>query len=192
MKNVKTLTATILIGMGLLVGGCGNNQTTDTNKPVVTQEQQQKKPIDIAYEKFIDIKMRSSYDQVKQLLGVDGVPTASNTIGNLTTEGYNFKVNGIVINVQFQNGELSSKQFHGGYYTSENVTLEQYNKIQQGMTYEQVKEVFDCEGVCTSKQQYSNGDAYIHMTWRNKAGGFAMITFNGNAVVTGKSQGGLH
>ena len=26
MKNVKTLTATILLGMGLLVGGCGNNQ----------------------------------------------------------------------------------------------------------------------------------------------------------------------
>lgn len=26
MKNVKTLTATILLGMGLLVGGCSNNQ----------------------------------------------------------------------------------------------------------------------------------------------------------------------
>ena len=26
MKNVKTLTAAILLGMGLLVGGCGNNQ----------------------------------------------------------------------------------------------------------------------------------------------------------------------
>lgn len=26
MKNVKTLAATILLGMGLLVGGCGNNQ----------------------------------------------------------------------------------------------------------------------------------------------------------------------
>ena len=26
MKNVKTLTATILLGMGLLMGGCGNNQ----------------------------------------------------------------------------------------------------------------------------------------------------------------------
>lgn len=29
MKNVKTLTATILIGMGLLMGGCGSN----TNQP---------------------------------------------------------------------------------------------------------------------------------------------------------------
>lgn len=28
MKNVKTLTAAILLGMGLLVGGCGNNQPT--------------------------------------------------------------------------------------------------------------------------------------------------------------------
>lgn len=29
MKNVKTLTATILIGMGLLMGGCCSN----TNQP---------------------------------------------------------------------------------------------------------------------------------------------------------------
>lgn len=28
MKNVKTLTATILLGMGLLVGGCGSQQDT--------------------------------------------------------------------------------------------------------------------------------------------------------------------
>ena len=28
MKNVKTLTAAILLGLGLLAGGCGNNQQT--------------------------------------------------------------------------------------------------------------------------------------------------------------------
>lgn len=33
MKNVKTLTATILIGMGLLMGGCGSN----TNQQQATQ-----------------------------------------------------------------------------------------------------------------------------------------------------------
>lgn len=33
MKNVKTLTATILIGMGLLMGGCGSN----TQEPTLVQ-----------------------------------------------------------------------------------------------------------------------------------------------------------
>lgn len=41
MKNVKTLTAAILLGMGLLVGGCGNIDTTAIdNNTKQTQEQQ--------------------------------------------------------------------------------------------------------------------------------------------------------
>lgn len=43
MKNVKTLTATILIGMGLLMGGCGTNQSNmqANNQQAQTQEVQQ-------------------------------------------------------------------------------------------------------------------------------------------------------
>lgn len=38
MKNIKTLTATILLGIGLLVGGCGNQQpsTHQQNKQICT------------------------------------------------------------------------------------------------------------------------------------------------------------
>ena len=55
MKNVKTLTATILIGMGLLMGGCGNNQPNMqvNNQQTQTQEVKQNgtslmKAIDLA------------------------------------------------------------------------------------------------------------------------------------------------
>lgn len=34
MKNVKTLTVAILLGMGLLVGGCGNNQPAQHDQQV--------------------------------------------------------------------------------------------------------------------------------------------------------------
>lgn len=40
MKNVKALTATILIGMGLLMGGCGSNQPTMQANNQQTQMQE--------------------------------------------------------------------------------------------------------------------------------------------------------
>lgn len=39
MKNIKVLTATILLGMGLMIGGCGNNNTDINNVPTVQQAQ---------------------------------------------------------------------------------------------------------------------------------------------------------
>lgn len=189
MKNIKTLTAAILLGMGLLVGGCGN---VNTDKPAVTQEQQQKTPLDVAYKKFVNIQMRSSYDQVKQVLGVEGTPTASNTIGDLTTEGYDFNVNGVHMHLQFQNGELSMKHINGGYNASKKVTLEQYNKVQVGMTYEQVKQIFGCNGSLNDVQQYTSGTKFVFVMWRNADGTYATIQFDGNGNVKGKSQAGLH
>lgn len=52
MKNVKTLTAAILLGMGLLVGGCGNNQPAQHN-------QQQK--VVCQYEATSQYKLMGSY-----------------------------------------------------------------------------------------------------------------------------------
>ena len=164
----------------------------NTDKPVATQEQQQKAPLDVAYEKFENVQMRSSYDQVKQVLGVEGTPTASNTIGNLTTEGYDFNVNGVHMRLQFQNGELSSKHINGGHNASKKVTLENYNKVQVGMTYDQVKQIFDCDGSLSSVQQYSSGTKFVFVMWRNASGSFATIQFDGAGNVKGKVQAGLH
>lgn len=188
MKNVKVLTTAILLGMGLMMGGCGSQQDTPH---LVQQEQQQKTPTDVAYEKFINIKMHSSYDQVKQILGVEGKPTASNTIDSLTTEGYDFNVNGVSIHLIFQNGELSMKHINSGYKSSKKVTLEKYNKVRVGMTYDQVKQIFECEGFLNSVQQYSSGTKFVFVMWRNASGSFATIQFDGDGNVIGKVQAGL-
>lgn len=188
MKNVKVLATVILLGIGLMMGGCGSQQDTPH---LVQQEQQQKTPTDVAYEKFENIQMRSSYDQVKQILGVEGKQTASNTIGSLTTEGYDFNVNGVRIHLQFQNGELSMKHINGGYNASKKVTLEKYNKVQVGMTYDQVKQIFECDGSLSSVQQYSSGTKFVFVMWRNASGIFATIQFDGDGNVKGKVQVGL-
>lgn len=186
--KMNKLAMAIMLGIGIMVNGCGN---VNTDKPVATQEQQQKSPIDVAYEKFEKVQMRSSYDQVKQVLGVEGTPTASNTIGNLTTEGYDFNVNGVHMRLMFQNGELSMKYIHGSYKASKKITLEKYNKVQIGMTYEQVKQIFDCDGSLNAVHQYSSGTKSVVMMWCNADGSHATIKFDGNGNVKGTAQSGL-
>ena len=65
MKNVKTLTATILIGMGLLMGGCGSNQqpTTQANQTQATQTVQQDNGISLT--KAIELAKKGEFKPQK-------------------------------------------------------------------------------------------------------------------------------
>ena len=62
MKNVKTLTATILLGMGLLMGGCGTNTQTATQAQQ-TQEVQQNEGISLM--KAIDLASKGQFTPQK-------------------------------------------------------------------------------------------------------------------------------
>lgn len=60
MKNVKTLTAAILLGMGLLVGGCGNQTQMEANNQ--TQQTQQVQHNDgISLAKAIDLAKNDKF-----------------------------------------------------------------------------------------------------------------------------------
>ena len=59
MKNVKTLTATILIGMGLLMGGCGTNQPNMEAQQTQTQTVQQNNGISLM--KAIDLAKKGQF-----------------------------------------------------------------------------------------------------------------------------------
>lgn len=59
MKNVKTLTATILIGMGLLMGGCGTNQSDMQAQNQQTQTIQQNNGISLM--KAIDLAKKGQF-----------------------------------------------------------------------------------------------------------------------------------
>lgn len=65
MKNVKTLTATILIGMGLLMGGCGSNQPNmqANNQQTQTQTVQQNNGISLM--KAIDLAKKGQFTPQK-------------------------------------------------------------------------------------------------------------------------------
>lgn len=64
MKNVKTLTATILIGMGLLMGGCGTQtQMEATQAPTQQTVQQTQKGISLM--KAIDLSKKGQFTPQK-------------------------------------------------------------------------------------------------------------------------------
>lgn len=64
MKNVKTLTATILIGMGLLMGGCGTQtQMEATQAPTQQTVQQTQKGISLM--KAIDLAKKGQFTPQK-------------------------------------------------------------------------------------------------------------------------------
>lgn len=59
MKNVKVLTATILLGMGLMMGGCGNNQEMDAQN--VPTQQTQKVDNGISLAKAVDLAKKGEF-----------------------------------------------------------------------------------------------------------------------------------
>lgn len=63
MKNVKTVTATILIGMGLLIGGCGTNQSNMQAQNQQTQTIQQNNGISLM--KAIDLAKKGQFTPQK-------------------------------------------------------------------------------------------------------------------------------
>lgn len=63
MKNVKTLTATILIGMGLLMGGCGTNQSDMQAQNQQAQTIQQNNGISLM--KAIDLAKKGQFTPQK-------------------------------------------------------------------------------------------------------------------------------
>lgn len=74
MRNVKTLTATILIGMGLLLGGCGSNTaqpTMQVNNQQTQEVQQTQKGISLI--KAIDLAKNGQF--TPQKVQFDGYTT---------------------------------------------------------------------------------------------------------------------
>lgn len=74
---------------------------------------------------------------------------------------------------------------------SEYITMEEYNKIDTGMSYEEVQEIVGSAGEISSQVE-TNGIKIIMVTWYGNgiAGSNANVTFTNNEV-TAKAQVGL-
>lgn len=76
---------------------------------------------------------------------------------------------------------------------SELITLEEYNKIETGMSYDEVKNIIGSDGEVSSETGKEGDDIHIVIySWKGKGstGANALITFSNGEVET-KAQAGL-
>lgn len=86
---------------------------------------------------------------------------------------------------------LIQKSVSGVSDNSEYITMDEYNQIDTGLSYEEVKKIVGSDGEVTSQVE-SNGIKIVIITWYGDgmAGSNANVTFT-NDEVTAKAQIGL-
>lgn len=182
----------IVIGSAISSGGnknsntsqqVSNSKTTITN----TQSQSESKSEDkkYSYDKFMKISMGMTYEQVKAILG-EGVEESSSGDGKLKTVSYSWQNDdGSNISVMLQGNKVINKAQAFLQSMDANITLDKYNKISNGMTYNQVKKILG-EGQLTSQGQLLGTKTEIY-EWINSDGSNMNVTFQ-NGKVESKAQ----
>lgn len=143
-------------------------------------------------DKFKQIQNGMTYDQVKQIIGSDGTEQSTTEVSGITTKIYEWEADGFgAATVTFEDDKVVNKaQFGVGDKSSVQVTMDQYNQVQTGMTYDQVKQIMGGDGELTSDTKVAGHTAQLYTWYGKSAGSNATITFTDGAV-DAKAQVGL-
>ena len=124
--------------------------------------------------------MGMSYDEVKNILG-DGKEISSSEISGINTTIYEYDGKGISnITVTLQNNSVTSKTQLGLKESNSNISLDDYNKINTGMSYDKVKELIG-DGQLITESSIMNSTSYIY-SYINEDGSNANFTFDNNGL----------
>lgn len=83
-------------------------------------------------------------------------------------------------NVEIQNDEITAKAQAGLEDMDAKITLDKYNQVKEGMTYDEVKGILG-EGQILSQTKIMDIEAIIY-AWINKDGSNANFTFSGGKL----------
>lgn len=149
-------------------------------------------------EKFEQIKDGMTYEEVTKIVGSEG--TVMSESGDKGTEFhtvmYEFETDGFMSSatMMFQGGKLMNKsQFGLGGGSSVEMTLDQFNQIQNGMTLEEVVAIVGGEGEIVSETGEKGSDLHTVMysyAGKGDIGANVSLMFQGNKLEN-KSQFGL-
>ncbi|MFT8347649.1 beta-lactamase-inhibitor protein BLIP [Clostridium saccharoperbutylacetonicum] len=201
IANIWFITIIVLTMMSMaLLSGCSDDKKSDNSKETANtssesadtnakqddkKEEPKKEDTKITYENFTNIKIGQSYDEVKALLG-DGKESSSSDDGGIKTIMYEWQGSGIGnISITFQNGAatIKAQAFLKDYDAK--ITMDKYNQIQNGMTYEQVKGILG-DGELSTETKIMDSDAKLY-SYINKDGSIATFNFSDGKLDT-KSQ----
>ena len=138
-----------------------------------------------------------SYDEVKSIIGSEGtVVSESEEIGSeFHTAMYEWETDGLFAsaNFTFQGGKLINKSQMESQNDRVTVTLDEFNQVQNGMTYDEVVAIVGGEGNLISESGDKGTEFYTVMydyTGEGDLGANASFMFQGNKLQN-KSQFGL-
>ena len=199
--NIGLFTIIVLtIMIGALLSGCSDDKQSDSTKETANtssassdttatqdtkKDDTKKEDTKITYENFMNIKMGQSYDEVKAILG-EGKESSSSDDGGIKTIMYEWQGSGMGnINVTFQDGVVTIKAQAFFKDNDAQITMEKYNQIQNGMTYEQVKGILG-DGELSSETKIMDSDAKLY-SYINKDSSNATFNFS-DGILDTKSQ----
>ncbi|WP_125152368.1 DUF3862 domain-containing protein [Clostridium rectalis] len=176
----------IIVIVGGIVVNLGGENDKVKNKSSKSQSSKNKKEdIKVNYDNFIKIKMGSTLQEAIAILG-EGKEQSSSEISGIKTVMYNWNGIGISnMNITIQNGKVTGKSQVGLKKMDANVSLEKYNKLKNGMSYDEVKAILG-EGQILSQSKVMNSESIIY-SWMNKNGSNLNCTFS-NGKLLSKAQ----
>jgi hypothetical protein len=134
----------------------------------------------ITYDNFLKIKMGEKLTELEALIG-KGSEESSSEISGIKTVIYTWKGPGISnMNVTIQNNIVIGKAQAGLQQMDAKITLDKYNQVKEGMTYDKVKSILG-EGQLISETSIMNIESAMY-EWINKDGSNMNGTFTGGKL----------
>lgn len=151
MKHFKNKMVITLFATSLVLGACGGSSAKETSaastkvsskNEIITQNGQGTSDV------LDDIKMGASREEVAEALETDGLQVAA--LNNENDEIYVLQWISAdskgFIQATFEDGKVIGKNYIDIENDSVEITLEAYNQLKEGMTYEEVNELLGAAG----------------------------------------------
>ena len=183
----------ILVIIAIVGAGTDSNSGNKATSSIPSTQVQEKEISGLTEEKYNSIEQGMSYDEVVDIIGEEGTNAAESEYAGIKTVVYEWNAADGWGNasITFQDDKVINKaQFGVDSGDDVEITLEQYNSVTTGMTYDEVVDVLGGEGSLLSDTEISGITAQIYMWQGTSLGANANITFSDGKVVA-KAQNGL-
>lgn len=142
--------------------------------------------------KYSKVDLGMSYDEVKDIMGSTGTQISTSDINGMSLATYQWLTadeTGTCA-VAFKNGRVSTKMQMNVARTEPVATRAKFDKVKNGMTYEEVKEIFGADGVVTYMDADEDfGYEYVEYMWNGPDDSFAQVVFDSGKVSLSSENG---
>ncbi len=188
----------VIVVLVALVGSCasgaGSKSDSSSNSGGTASQsaQQEQDSTKIDADKFAKIENGMTYDEVVSIIGSEGSEQSTNEIGDVKTTTYEWESDGWgVATITFQNDKVANKtQFGVNDQSAAKATMDKYNQVKTGMTYDEVVAIMGGDGELSSDTKIAGVSSKLYLWDGEDIASNCSITFS-DGKVSSKSQIGL-